>query len=521
MTAYLVKKLKAWQLTKDHKITLLLLSITLFGSGLASLFQSNFGSIDIEIITIVDEYGNSITGKLYRPKTATWNNPLPGVILCHGMNNDKDTEAPAALEIAKRGMVALSVDQQNHGDSDIGMDVIGGFLGNENTPENDTIGAQAMYQFLKNSEFVDDSKMGIIGHSMGGGTARDLARINPGHDAVVIQSGPPDNLTDISWMNNYLQIWSYYEELFIEPMESRQNYMDRGKNQIAYNLNLIGETPVGEYYDETYGDFSAGTGQRYALCKCIHPAVTWNRKSIQETVAWMMQALLGTDETTAQNKSQSQTYLWKEYLLLGSLISLALMIIPLVNICLKLPFFAELKTNQSVIIPNPDKQWWKPATINTLIGGLTFIILPGLGMLGLGLIAGFLPIFRLLTGNGMLLWLLGNALICSLLLKKWFKGLSADIDLKLEDLGGFRSKKERMDEDRRYIFKSFVLAGFTILWLYLIVVSIQALFKVELRFMWPVFKRFTPFRFFQFIIYLFPIYLFFKINGGYLMFGQL
>ena len=84
-------------------------------AGLGSLLQSNFGTIDIEYLSLTDEFGNTVTGKLYKPKSATIDTPAPGVLAAHGMNNDKDTEAPIALELAKRGIVVVSVDQHNHG----------------------------------------------------------------------------------------------------------------------------------------------------------------------------------------------------------------------------------------------------------------------------------------------------------------------------------------------------------------------------------------------------------------------
>ena len=515
-----LKKLKEIKIGNSGKLLIFYLTVVFLSSLFASLVQSDFGSIDIEMISIVDEYGNTITGKLYRPVSATWENPAPGVVICHGMNNDKDTEGPVALELARRGMVALTVDQHNHGDSDIGMDVLGGYLGTSATPENDTLGADAAYDFLQNSLFVDGTKMGIVGHSMGGGTARTLAKINPDHKAVVIQSGGPDNLTDITWMNNYLDIWPYYEELFITPLESREDFITRGKNQIEVNLAIIGETPVGSYYDQNYGDFETGTAQRYALCQCTHPAVTWNAKSIRETVAWLLQALKGyTDPDLAMSEASTQTYLIKEYLTLLGTICLILAILPLVSLLLNHPYFTELVHPLPTTIMNEDKKWWKPATINSAIGGFTFIFLPGLGMLLLGVLSGFLPIWRLLTGNGSLFWLLINALICHFLFKRWRKRSSEANTVSNTDLGFFN--KPKTEEDHQYLKKTFLLTVITFVSLYLMVSLIQAYFKVELRFMWPLLKTFTPFRLFQFLVYLGPLYLFFKINGGKLMFGQL
>jgi len=516
----IINTLKKWKPKRPEKLLIILIILIFLSSLGASLLQSNFGSIDIEYVSLVDEYGNTITGKLYKPSTATYENPAPGVLAAHGMNNDKDTEAPVALELAKRGIVVISVDQHNHGDSDIGASSVDSFFGSADGYENDTMGANVMYQFLKNSEFVDGTQIGLIGHSMGGGTVRDLARINPDHRAIIIQASGLDNATEIATLNNYLNIWPYYEELFTGPMQPRDEFIADGEATITANLATIGITPsVGEYVDHNYGDFALGTAQRYALCKCIHPATTWNKKSIQESVAWMLQALMGeTDPTQAMEDAAQQTYLIKEICTLLSLLTAIISILPFTSILLNTKYFGEIKTPMSEKIPNPGKKWWKVAIINTIIGGVTFIIFPGLGMVLGGVITIVLPVFLMLTGNGTLLWLLVNTLICYLLFKRWFKKNRQEKDLTYEDLGAF--PKNKSEEQKKYLHKTFLLTVILFVYLYLIVVLIQKFLLVELRFMWPILKIFTPLRFIQFLVYLLPVYLFFKINGGLLMFGQ-
>jgi alpha-beta hydrolase superfamily lysophospholipase len=48
-------------------------------------------------------------------------NPAPAVLLLHGYQNDKDTSAAFAVELARRNIVALSIDEFGHGESPIGM----------------------------------------------------------------------------------------------------------------------------------------------------------------------------------------------------------------------------------------------------------------------------------------------------------------------------------------------------------------------------------------------------------------
>jgi uncharacterized protein len=529
---------------KEKILSGMWLFVLVFGMC-SSLVQSNFGSIDVKVISIVEEEGMQVSGKLYRPNTATATNPLPGVLLCHGMNNDKDTEAPLALEFAKNGFVVLCVDQINHGDSDPGGNMIQSLLGSGEASDgpdvSNTIGANAMYNYLKNCAFVDSSQMGMAGHSMGGTTVRELALLNPDHRAIVIQAGGPDNLSVVTGMNNYLDVWPKYEELFITSLETRDDFVSRGQEMIKYNVGLIGESSKGEGYDQTYGDFTLGTAQRYALCECTHPGATWNSKSIQETVAWMLQALKGTeDQQAALQLAKSQTYLVKEIFSLLSLLTLLFSVIPFTDMLLKTSKFAGLKGSPSKNIPLSEKEWWKTASKNSAIGGISFIFLPGIGMVLGGALAFVFPVFRLLTGNGSLFWLLINAWIGKKLFDKWRyepqdkKENSKDSEESKEelpliikknlehitntDLGLFEDNEE--NEKKTYLRTCLLLVFYIFVYMYCTVSLIQSYIGIELRFMWPVLKQFTPLRFFLFLVYLVPVYYFFKVNAGYLMLGQ-
>ncbi len=77
---YFFQRLKKWKPKSAEIGFILLICFSIIFASLGSLFQSNFGKIDIEYLKLTDEFGNTITGKLYRPKTATIDNPAPGVL---------------------------------------------------------------------------------------------------------------------------------------------------------------------------------------------------------------------------------------------------------------------------------------------------------------------------------------------------------------------------------------------------------------------------------------------------------
>ncbi|NHJ14297.1 MAG: alpha/beta fold hydrolase [Candidatus Thorarchaeota archaeon] len=477
----------------------------------AHFVQNDFGNIDVKVVRIVDESGLAVVGKLYIPKAALDSPPVPGVLLLHGMNNDKDTEGPAALELARRGIVALAIDQLSHGDSDAisnPLSLLGG--------DSNTLGADAAYNYLQSLSFVDETRIGLVGHSMGAGTARAVAEMNPDHRAIAIQADGPYNFTEMDYLNNYLAVWSFYEELF--TAQPREEFLQDSLEMIAQNENI---SILEAQSDYTYGSFANGSAHRYAKCPCTHPGATWNSKGIAETCAWMLQALLGESETEAWNKSgiHTQTYMIREGATLLAVIVSVLSLIPLASLLLETPYFDKVARPLPTKVAVVGKKWWIYAGINSLIGGVTFLFLPMVGLFLGAIVGSIVPIFLLVTGNGSLLWLLVNALIAFVVFRKWFRGEQEVQGLQYEDVGRFRSFRD--NEARTPLLQTIVLACTLFAYMYGIVALSQSYLGIEFRYMWPVFKLFTPLKLVQFFLYVFPVMIFFLINGGVFLFGML
>ncbi|TFH09251.1 MAG: hypothetical protein E4H14_04780 [Candidatus Thorarchaeota archaeon] len=498
----------------DRKKQYVILCLVLIGSSalVASMVQNDFGAIDVDYIRIQDENGMAVTGKLYRPLTATADNPAPGVLLLHGMNNDKDTEGPAALELARRGIVALAIDEISHGDSDRIIDIMGYFLGTFDS----TLGGNASYQWLKALDFVDETQTGLVWHSMGVGTSAAIAATNPAHRAIVIQADGPYNLTTHSYMNNYLAVWSFYEELF--TTQPRAEFLQESLEMIAQNENLTSASNA--QADFTYGTFAEGSAHRYAQCPCTHPGATWNSKGVSETTAWMLQALLGISESEAMTSAASQTYMIREGATLFALIVSVISLIPLASILLEIPYFSKITRPIPEKVPTQGRSWWGFAIGNSLIGGITFLLLPMIGMMLGAFLGALAPVFLLVTGNGLLLWFLVNALFACISYKLWFRKASAGEDgITHEDTG--RLEHFRDPESREIIMRTILLSIALFSFLYLVVGTSQQFLGIEFRYMWGVLKLFTAEKFGQFLVNIVPVFPFFLINGGVIAYGRL
>ena len=110
-----------------------------------------------------DVEGKVVSGILFKPDTATAENPAPAVVFTHGYLNNREMQLQNAIELARRGFVVLAVDREGHGNYEYGANTTSGAL-------MATSGLYDSAKYLYNLDYVDKDKIGISGHSMGGFT---------------------------------------------------------------------------------------------------------------------------------------------------------------------------------------------------------------------------------------------------------------------------------------------------------------------------------------------------------------
>ena len=141
-----------------RKLLVLSLILILVGYIGAALVQSDFGQVEITDLKYEGGLGMTQSARIFKPKTATVDNPAPCIICQHGWYNNKEMQDNNCIEYARRGYVVIAVDMYSHGDSDkvgIGYEYNGG---------------NGMYECIKMAAtipFVDATRIGITGHSFG------------------------------------------------------------------------------------------------------------------------------------------------------------------------------------------------------------------------------------------------------------------------------------------------------------------------------------------------------------------
>ena len=86
----------------------------------ANAIRHDHNSIEITHGAVVTKLGD-IYYEMYRPVTATETNKAPAVLLLHGYQNDHETNAAYAIELARRGVVVMSIDEYGHGATEPGL----------------------------------------------------------------------------------------------------------------------------------------------------------------------------------------------------------------------------------------------------------------------------------------------------------------------------------------------------------------------------------------------------------------
>lgn len=549
---------------KRSLIILLALLMGVFGCmAIAHGIQTGHGTIMVQEDIIVLEEGN-LPYKLYVPRSATAENPAPGVLLLHGYQNDHETCAAYAIELARRGIVVMALDEYGHGAASIGLLArgwvnhrvkvnfgeeseeagtfvsVGGptrfrlmmnfsnlsFFHDKYSTDRDgnaivdsSCGGVDAYVVLSKMPFVDSSRLGVSGHSMGTWSSWSVAAAYAGTEiapkATVLQCGElfRDSVYDneaISF-NNVLLLQAKYDEF--SYFRDYQNFVNDDVLHSPLRAEFLGCAPADAAWDTTFGSFSDGTARRMEMLETNHRLTTHDAAGLAVALDWFADAF----DMEMPLKSNDQVAMVKEWLVFAAMLMAIAAMLPLMELLLATPFFA------SVAKPLPPKagmlskkSWWKNAAITMAIAGVTY---PFMTQLGHGLFPFPEGIFRMTIGDGFLCWYL--LLIAIMLVTT---GLSVRKAKKtgIAPWNGLGlSGPEKADRiDWQLCGKGALLALIMVALMYVLVTICQALFMLDFRFIWPFFKAFTGQRFVQWLIYTPFFALFFLLNNSKIFAGM-
>ena len=348
---------------RPGRLFLLALAIILVGDVLASAVQTGRGAVDVRDLRWVAPDGTGMSGLLYVPEGATPDAPAPGVVAVHGYINSRETQDGFAIELSRRGIVVLAIDQTGHGYSDPPA-FRGGF------------GGPAALAYLRSLDFVDRDNIGLEGHSMGGWAVLVAAAQAPDdYRSIVIQgsstgsSGAPD--ASETYPRNLAVVFSKYDEfsggMWGSPIAAD---VPRGdKLKAAFGTSEAVE--VGR----VYGSIADGTARVFHQPPVTHPADHFSRVAIGHAVDWFQKTLEGVDPLDPMD----QVWYWKEIGNLVALVGMVLLLFGVGGLLLGTAFFAEL-----VEAPGPTRgtrggAWWGAAFVFVALPAATLFPFKSLG----------------------------------------------------------------------------------------------------------------------------------------------
>ncbi len=435
------KKSKAW--------LCIALVLCLVGAMGAFCIQTNFGKVEVSEISLRTDNG-LYTGYLFVPDTATEQTPAPAVVLSHGYLNNREMQDNNYVELARRGYVVFVQSAYAHGDSSVasgeGIEVTTG-------------GMVQGVEYVSSLSFVDDTKIGVSGHSMGGGFADATAAYYTSLEREALAAGmsaeeahAKNKIASAAIVGNYPLALSneqdatgqsgYLCHLAVIAGKYDEFYLGMSNN---YGYELLTSKQTQQLVAVQTGQEltqAAQEGQLYTnaengyVLALYNPAETHAQNHFSTLEA---ADLVEFFETTlgAPNPLSPQNQLWwlKELFNMIGLIGFFAFIMPFTDLLLTLPYFAPLKAKEVLPLAQPvgksKRKYW---ATNILGGVINAVLLMPLLLVGYVLLIN--PFLPQDTTGGIGLWTFGSGLISLLMLRigfgKKFKGAGKELHTKLE-----------------------------------------------------------------------------------------
>lgn len=508
---------------KKHKSLLVCFVLLLSSSFLASLVQTSFGKVDIELMNLETPDGQKLVYDLYKPSIATAENKVPFIVVVPGFQRSKEALSNIALELSRRGFAIALIDPYAQGMSSSSVSRMAA------TTQGYGMFALVDYAYDGNFSFVNKNLIASTGHSMGGNAAIRGANY---FGKQALKSGTKSKLHSV-YVSGYVLT---LRENILKDSKSNMGVSyalyDEGafRNELkgwdAANMKIAPESlrvvngvlPKNEKIKEVelgkyYGDESNNTLRVIFNEELLHPFQPYNKEATANQIEYFEKAL-GSPITI---NSSNQIWQIKEFLTLLNLIVSLLMLIPIARFFLQLNFFKEIIKNVPSALPKQTQQgkfiFWVIFFTSALIACISFI-----PMVDVAKVLFYESANRELTwffpqrmNNSVMLWAAFNGIIGLCIFYISYQLFGRHHGVKI-DSWGIRIN--------RYELAKTVLLGLIIfISYYAILYTIYYFFHVDYRFWFMGVRVFQPEMLIVLAMY-FPLFFIFffsnslRVNGG-------
>jgi pimeloyl-ACP methyl ester carboxylesterase len=463
---------------RRYLVLIIGLIVMLSGVTLAAWTQGGFGTVLVTEVDFQAADGSLIHSTLQRPTYATDTDPLPGVVVIHGSLQSKEWVMAFGIELARRGFVVLTIDANGHGNSEAGSG-----------------SGTAALDYIAALDYVDNTQIGLIGHSMGGGIAWNAIEDSSVYVRALVLVGS-GFWTEAPYIPNTLIATGTFDSLSSYP----HNY-----TLLDPYFNVTGVVP-----DTTYGNFANNTARRAIFPSTNHLFETIDPVIVSESVEWMKNSLKGGIEDEHWIASTNLIFsLW----LIGGLMGLMgalLTMFPMIMILLGIPLFADVNGASSEEYAGGTKSLLTNGIIYALIGAGTFF-----PFLLVGNILSFVIPFPQYNGIPVMMWMFGSGLVALLVLFLilWFRKRSQSEfpNLTMQGLLG-------LGEGKTYLtwVKTLVISLAIFVWLYILTLLVGIGFILDLRCFLPGLRDLTIAQATMVPLYFVVFLFYFIVEGAWL-----
>ena len=508
---------------KKHK-SLLICFVLLFSSSfLASLIQSSFGKVDIELMNLKTPDGQNLVYDLYKPSIATKENQVPLIVVVPGFQRSKEALSNIAIELSRRGFAVALIDPYAQGMSSSSKSRMAA------TTQGYGMFALVDHAYEGNFSFVDIDLIGSTGHSMGGnaairganyfgkqasknGTKSKLHSVYVSGYVLTLR----ENILKDSRSNMGVSYALYDEGAFRNELKG----WDAGNMKIApESLRVVNgvlpeskrikEVELGKYY----GDKSKNTLRVIFNEELLHPFQPYNREATSNQIEYFDMVFDSPIKINVSN----QIWPFKEFFTLFNLVVSLLMLIPIARFFLDLNFFKDIVKTLPAALPKQTQQgkfiFWIIFFTSALIACISFI-----PMVDVAKILFYESANRELTwffpqrmNNSVMLWAAFNGTIGLCIFYISYRLVGRHHGTRISSWG---------IDINRYEFAKTVLLGLIIFMsYYAILYTIYYFFHVDYRFWFMGVRVFQPEMLLVLAMY-FPLFFIFffsnslRVNGG-------
>ncbi len=251
----------------------LIIGLIVISGLLIGITEARSGNgIVVEDITI-EANGRVLSALHSYPEGTTDTSDLPGVAVFHGFTASKEMMRPFTEGIARKGFVVITVDQQGHGLSS------GNLREDGNTSLRDD-GVEVV-NYLRSLPGVDPGRIGLLGHSMGAGTAISTSAFLGDIQSTVLLGNSLGNVdqynANSSFPANLFMGIGEYDELFTvdDALQSFDTLVDE-----TAEINTL------------YGSFSDGTARELLVTGTDHLLEIINPGLVERSIQWLLLSMV-------------------------------------------------------------------------------------------------------------------------------------------------------------------------------------------------------------------------------------